>query len=150
MSDFNYHDALNGVITDQFHEKLVLGYKESMYTFPVQERSLQHHDDKQHFQCEHGQTFPSEHRRRHDIRLRRLILPALLILLALGGLLAWSCVNWDGWSTGGVDSRIFILFLIWPLITLSLGTVPLRLERIPSEATCIGSDDRALLQSDNG
>ena len=68
-----------------------------MSTFSV---LLQNDDDKQNCQCEHGQTLPSEHRRRHNIRLKQLILPALVTLLALGGLLAWSCVNWHGWSTG--------------------------------------------------
>ena len=87
----------NGIyVTNQPHPKPVLGYEDSISTFPVQKRSLQNNDDDQHRQCKHGQTFPSEHRRRHNIRLRKLIFPALLVLLALCGLFAWSCVNWYG------------------------------------------------------
>ena len=127
MSTCHYHGIC---VTNQPHPKPVLEYKESISTFPVQERSLQDDDDEKHCQCEHGQTLPSEHRRRHNIRLRKLIFPALLVLLALCGLFAWSCVNWYGWSTREVDSLVgqdfgislsksqysFILFLNthWP------------------------------------
>jgi len=104
MSTFNYCDAPNGIcVTNQPPAKLVLG---SISTFPVHEKRLQNDDDERHYQCEHGQTSPSEHHRCHNIRLRQLIWPALLVLLALGGLLAWSCVNWHGWSTWGVDSLV--------------------------------------------
>ena len=109
MSTFNYHDApkFNGIyVTSQPHPKPVLGYKELISTFPVRKRSPQYDDDEQHRQCEHGQKFPSEHRHRHNIWLRKLIFPALLVLLALCGLLAWSCVNWHGWCTGEVNSLV--------------------------------------------
>ena len=62
MSNFNYHDSPNGTVTDQPHEKLVLGYKKSMY------------GDSQVF------TFMN--------------------------FFFWSCVNWHGWSTKGVDSLV--------------------------------------------
>ena len=110
MSTFNYldHDAPNGIcVTNQPHLKPVFGYKESISTSPVQERSLQNDDDEKNCQYEHGQTFPlAEHRRRHNIRLKKTILPSLFVLLALGGLLVWSCVNWHGWSTGGIDGLV--------------------------------------------
>ena len=97
----------NGIcVTNQPHPKPVLGYEDSISTFPVQKRSLQNNDDDQHRQCKHGQTFPSEHRRRHNIRLRKIIFLTLLVLLALCGLLAWSCINWHGWSTGEVNSLV--------------------------------------------
>jgi len=102
MSTFNDPDsAPNGICTKQPQAKIVLGSKESIYTLPVERTCLQHYYDEEHYQCKHGQTSPPEHRHCHNIRLRRLILPALLVLLALGGLLA---INWHGWSTWGVDS----------------------------------------------
>ena len=108
MSTFNYHNTPNGIcVTNQPHAKLVLGSKESISTVPIQEKSLQNDgSDERHCQCEHDQISPSGHRRCHNTRLKQLILPALLALLVLGGLLAWSCVNGHGWSTWGVDSLV--------------------------------------------
>ena len=93
-------DCPNGIcVTNQPQAELVLEPKESI-TFPVQ------NDNEQHCQCEHGQKSPSEDRRHHNIRLRKLILAALLVLLTLGGLLVWICVNWHGRSTWEVDSLV--------------------------------------------
>ena len=86
------------------HAKLVFKSKESISTFQVQEGSRQ--NDNEHCQCEHDQISPSEDRRHHNIRLRKLILPALLVLLTPGGLLVWSCINWHGRSTWEGDSLV--------------------------------------------
>ena len=94
------HDGPNGIcITNQPHTELLLESKASI-TSPVQ------NDNKQYCQCEHGQISSSEDHRHHNIRLRKLILPALLVLLTLSGLLVWSCVNWHGRSTWEVDSLV--------------------------------------------
>lgn len=53
-----------------------------------------------HHQCEHGQqTSFSEHDNCHNFRLRRFLLPAILVFVALGGILAWSCMRgMPGWG----------------------------------------------------
>ena len=79
-------DGPNGIcVTNQPHAKPVLKFKESISTFPLQEGSLQ--NDNEYCQCKHSQTSPSQDPRHHNIRLKKLILPALLVLLTLGGLL---------------------------------------------------------------
>ena len=57
--------------------------------------------------CEHGNhplSFSTHHRQScYNVRLRELFLPVMICLLALGGLLALSCVNWHDWSSWGGD-----------------------------------------------
>jgi hypothetical protein len=66
--------------------------------------SLENNHREQHYDCEHGQTSSSGRHSCHNIRLRQLLLPAMLALLVLGGLLlAWSCVNWYDWGPGSDD-----------------------------------------------
>ena len=69
-----------------------LDFKQSI---PVHEKgpaSLENDSDDHH--CEHGQTSFSEHKRCHNSRLRRFLLPTISVLvLALLGFLAWNCVH---------------------------------------------------------
>lgn len=68
---------------------------------PIHEKSLDASLENSHHHCEHDQTPFSEHHSCHNIRLRRFLFPAILALVALGGFLAWSCLNgMPGW---GVD-----------------------------------------------
>ena len=93
-------------VTNQPQANLNLRSLDFKQSIPVHEKSLDaslengHHDH--HHDCEHGRT--SEHHHScHNIRLRRFLLPAIFALVALGGLLAWSCVNWPGLPSWGVD-----------------------------------------------
>jgi hypothetical protein len=102
MSCFN-HRQLS--VNNQPQANLDLGSLHFKQSIPVHEKSLDaslensHH----HHHCEHDQTSFSEHRSCHNIRLRRFLLPAIFALVALGGLLAWSCVNWHGMPVWGVE-----------------------------------------------
>jgi ABC-type Zn2+ transport system substrate-binding protein/surface adhesin len=55
------------------------------------------HGHHHHHDCEYGQTSFSEHHSCHrhnsNIKLRLFLLSAIFVFVALGGLLAWSCVN---------------------------------------------------------
>jgi len=109
MSAFNYRGARDGICITNWQPDAtpVLGSEESITTVSVEEISLQHRYDEEHYRWEwHDQTSSAHGRCWHNtIRLRKFILPALLaVLVVLGGLLAWSCVNWHGWSNLGVDS----------------------------------------------
>ena len=57
------------------------------------------HEQDCHYDSEQGQTYHSG----HDIRLRQILLPAMLILVAVGGLLAWKCINWHNCEEPGFD-----------------------------------------------
>ena len=71
-----------------------LDFKQSI---PVHEKcptSLENEDHHHHHHhCEHGQTSFSEHDRCHNSRLRRFMIPAIFLVVALFGLLAWNCVH---------------------------------------------------------
>ena len=54
------------------------------------------HHEQDHY-CEYGQT-SSGHHSCHNIRLRQLLLLAMLSLLVLAGIFAWSCINWHSLS----------------------------------------------------
>ena len=64
---------------------------------PHEKASLENNRHEQHYHCEHGQTLSSGRSCWHNIRLRRLLLPGIMMLAGL--LLAWSCINWYGWGT---------------------------------------------------
>ena len=55
-----------------------------------------------HRQCEHGQTSFSERCHKIRFKLRRFVLPAIFVIVALGGLLAWGFVN-NGTPALGAD-----------------------------------------------
>ena len=57
-------------------------------------------------ECHHHSTAASSNRRRcHNGRLRRLLVPALIALLLLGGALAYGCLN-HGFSALGMDDLV--------------------------------------------
>ena len=94
-------------VTNQPQANLNLASLNFNQSIPVHEKkslddaSLENSHHHHHHHCEHDQT--SEHHRCHNIRLRRFLLPAILVLVALGGLLAWGCVNWHSLPAWGVD-----------------------------------------------
>jgi len=88
-----------------------LDFKQPISASPLPNKCLEDHHEQHH--CEHhpsSEHHPNHHHQHHNNchnnRLRQLFLPALIILLALGGLLAWSCVSWHGWSTYGIDTLV--------------------------------------------
>ena len=86
-------------VTNQPQANLNLGSPNFKQSIPIHEKGLDRVDatleDSYHQHCEHGQTSSfSEHHNGHNIRLRRVLLPAIFALVALGGMLAWSFVNW--------------------------------------------------------
>ena len=108
MSIFNYrHDIPSQLVTNQPQEILDLESRKSTSN----EKNPSSFPANNHYErichCERGgQTLSSGHT---DIGSRRLLLPAVLALLALGGLLAWSCVNWHVWSNSegpGFDNLV--------------------------------------------
>ena len=105
MSFFNYHDIHSQLsVTDQPQANLNLGSLNFKQSIPVHEKSLDASlENSHHRHCEHDQTSFSEHHSCHNIRLKWFLLPAIFALVALGGLLAWSCVSWYGFPAWGVD-----------------------------------------------
>ena len=63
-----------------------------------------HHEPSRN--CEHGEKSSPVHHSCHNILLRQLLLLVMLSLLALGVLLAWSCVNWHSLSNPEFDNLI--------------------------------------------
>ena len=102
MSFFNHHH-----ITSQPEANPDLGSLD-LKQISVQEKNFDsdaslenghHHDHR----CEHGHTTTtssSEHDSCHNVRLRRFLIPAILVFIAFGGFLVWSCASgmpaWSG------------------------------------------------------
>ena len=61
-----------------------------------------HHEPSR--DCEHSETSSPLHHSCHNILLRHLLLLVMLSLLALGVLLAWSCINWHSLSNPEFDN----------------------------------------------
>ena len=108
---FNYRDISSQLaVTNQPQAKLDLGSLDFKQLIPFHEKSRQasldnsHHEQNRH--CEHGQPSFSGHHNCHNFRLKHLLVPAILALVALGGLLAWSCVNGHGLSNWGLDNLL--------------------------------------------
>lgn len=92
-------------VTNQPQANLNLGSLDFKQSIPIHEKSLDALlEDSYHHHCEHGQISSfSEHHNCHNILLRRVLLPAIFALVALGGMLAWSFVNWHGFPAWEVD-----------------------------------------------
>lgn len=96
-------------VTNQPQANLDLGFLDLKQSIPFHEKSLETSLDnghEQHCYCEHGQPSSLGHHACHNIRLRQLLLPAVLVLVALGSLLAWSCVSEYGVSDWGFDNLV--------------------------------------------
>jgi hypothetical protein len=110
MSIFNHRDISSQLaVTNQPPANLDLGSLDFKQSIPFHEKSLEASLDnghEQHCHCEHGQPSSLGHHACHNIRLRQLLLPAVLVLVALGGLLAWSCVSGHGVSDWGFDNLV--------------------------------------------
>ena len=94
-----------------FRQSISLGFHEKCLQVDaaVENTSYGHPSHPSH--PERGRTpFSELHScRNFNIRLRRLLLPAIFVFLALGCFLAWSWVNGhrDGISTWGPDADLF-------------------------------------------
>lgn len=111
LSQFTTMSTFTGrvSVTSQPQANVDLGsldFKQPIFAFPFHEKSLENDHNCQNHHCEHTSQRSEQHNRCHNIRLRQLFLPAIIALLALGGLAAWCCVNWHGWSTWEVDSLV--------------------------------------------
>ena len=98
MSFSNYRDIQSHFYITNQPQALAIPVPEKSIDTASLENGYPHHHG-----CElHGQTF-SEHHRGHNIRLRQFLFPAIFSLVTLGGLIAWSFVNWYGWGPWGAD-----------------------------------------------
>jgi hypothetical protein len=79
--------------------------RSQFYTMSVllysRRKSLDALENNHNPDCEYGQTSSCEHSCRHNIRLRQLLLPAILVLSVLGAILAWRCVHRHYFSNQG-------------------------------------------------
>jgi len=153
MSISNYRDIPSQLaVTNQPQANLDLGSLDIKQSIPFHEKSRQASLDDSHYEqhrhCEHGPPSSSGHHSCHNSRLKHLLLPALLALVALGGLLAWSCVNRHGlsgdWGLNSLVGRafndtssgsIFTRNKLW-LIVLIVGFVVLLILAIMLSACC--------------
>ena len=106
MSIFNHSPYQVSISTSPYHQlnsdPESLACKHSIPAFPLHQQSLL---DKDHHEPNHHDC--AKHHTCHTVSLRQLILPGTMIaLVALFGLLAWSCVNWHGWSNWEVDNLV--------------------------------------------
>lgn len=93
MSFYDHPDSQQHSVTNQPQANLDLG---SLDFKELNEKNLDaslENGHPHHCRCEHGQNSFSGHRSGRNIRLRRFLLPAIFVLVVLGGFLAWSCVN---------------------------------------------------------
>ncbi|KAF8797825.1 hypothetical protein BYT27DRAFT_6925634 [Phlegmacium glaucopus] len=106
MSTFNNHTTGRISVTNQPQPSVNLDFKQPIATSPFREKSLEDAQNHHDYEMHHHSSSSSEHHECHKNRLRQLFLPAILALLVLGGLLAWTCVNWHGLSNLGIDNLV--------------------------------------------
>ena len=89
------HSQLSVTNEPQAHLNLGSLDFEQLISIHDSEKGLENNISHHHHDCEHGQASScSEHHSYHNNRPIRFLLAAIFALVALGGLLAWSCVNW--------------------------------------------------------